>query len=73
MLQVNALDSLGQTALHRCSREGNVQACRLLLSAGADPGIVSGQGYTASQLASDAVQQLLHGEFRVLCPFAPVQ
>ena len=42
--KVNALDSAGQTALHRAARDGNVQACRMLLSAGADPSIVSLQG-----------------------------
>lgn len=60
--KVNALDSLGQTALHRCSRAGNVQACRLLLSYGVDPTIVSVQGYTASQVASEAAQTTLHVE-----------
>jgi len=39
--KVNALDEKGQTALHRCAREGNVQACRILLSYGADTTIVS--------------------------------
>ena len=57
--KVNALDSAGQTCLHRCGREGNVQACRILLSFGADPNIVSLQGYTAAQLATDSVAKLL--------------
>ena len=39
--KVNALDDKGQSALHRCAREGNVQACRILLSYGADTTIVS--------------------------------
>ncbi len=39
--KVNALDASGETALHRCAREGNVQACRVLLSFGADSSIVS--------------------------------
>ena len=38
---------IGQTALHRAARDGNVQACRMLLSAGADSSIVSLQGATA--------------------------
>lgn len=46
--KVNALDSAGQTALHRAARDGNVQACRILLSYGADPHIVSLQGFTAA-------------------------
>ena len=37
--KVNALDSAGQTPLHRGARDGNVQACRILLAAGADPTI----------------------------------
>lgn len=49
-------------ALHRCGREGDVQACRVLLQYGIDPTIISLQGYTASQVSSDAVQRLLHGE-----------
>ena len=57
--KVNALDSAGQTCLHRCARDGNVQACRILLSFGADPNIVSLQGYTAAQLATDSVAKLL--------------
>eukprot|EP00094_Tigriopus_californicus_P011802 TCALIF_11400-PA protein Name:"Similar to Tnks Tankyrase-1 (Mus musculus)" AED:0.04 eAED:0.04 QI:0/0.85/0.75/0.87/0.71/0.5/8/1134/1190 len=57
--KVNALDSHGQTSLHRCAREGNIQACRILLSFGADPAIVSLQGYTAAQLATDPTRTLL--------------
>uniref|UniRef100_A0A0L8GB40 Poly [ADP-ribose] polymerase n=2 Tax=Octopus bimaculoides TaxID=37653 RepID=A0A0L8GB40_OCTBM len=57
--QVNALDSLGQTALHRVAKQGNVQACRLLLSHGVDPTTMSLQGYTAAQLASENVKKIL--------------
>ncbi|CAL4164207.1 unnamed protein product [Meganyctiphanes norvegica] len=57
--KVNALDGLGQTALHRCGREGDVQGCRLLLQYGIDPGIITLQGYTAAQLATESVQRLL--------------
>ena len=60
--KVNALDSLGQTCLHRAGREGNVQACRILLTFGVDPSIVSLQGYTAAQLATDSVAKLLAEE-----------
>ena len=61
--KVNALDNAGQTALHRCARADNVQACRILLNFGADPSIVSLQGYTAAQLAaSDGVAKLLAEE-----------
>ena len=49
--KVNSLDGLGQTALHRCAREDNVQACRLLLSYSIDTTIVSLQGYTAGKYA----------------------
>lgn len=56
---INALDGLGQTALHRCSRDDNDQACRLLLSYNIDPTIISHQGYTAAQLASENVLKIL--------------
>ena len=61
VFQVNALDGLGQTALHRVAAQGNMQACRLLLQYGVDPSIVSLQGFTASQLAPDSMQKLLRG------------
>lgn len=57
--KVNALDGLGQTALHRCAREDNVQACRILLSYSVDLSIVSLQGYTAAQVASENVLKIL--------------
>lgn len=57
--QVNALDSLGQTALHRVAQQGNVQACRLLLSHGVDSTTMSLQGYTAAQLATENVKKVL--------------
>uniref|UniRef100_A0A182UH31 Poly [ADP-ribose] polymerase n=1 Tax=Anopheles melas TaxID=34690 RepID=A0A182UH31_9DIPT len=57
--KVDALDGLGQTALHRCAREDNIQACRLLLSYGIDISIVSLQGYTAAQLATENVLKIL--------------
>ena len=60
--KVNALDSAGQTALHRAARDGNVQACRMLLAAGADATIVSLQGATAAQLSTESVSKLLSEE-----------
>nr|XP_006117516.1 tankyrase-2 isoform X4 [Pelodiscus sinensis] len=57
--KVNALDSLGQTSLHRAAYCGHLQTCRLLLSSGCDPSIVSLQGFTASQMGNESVQQLL--------------
>ncbi|XP_053163606.1 poly [ADP-ribose] polymerase tankyrase-2 isoform X4 [Hemicordylus capensis] len=57
--KVNALDSLGQTSLHRAAHCGHLQTCRLLLSSGCDPTIVSLQGFTASQMGNESVQQLL--------------
>ncbi len=60
--KVNALDSAGQTALHRAARDGNVQACRILLSYGSDPHIISLQGFTAGQLATESVSKLLSEE-----------
>lgn len=56
----NSLDGLGQTVLHRCARDNNEQACRLLLSYNTiDTSIVSLQGYTAAQLASESVLKIL--------------
>ncbi|XP_078310376.1 poly [ADP-ribose] polymerase tankyrase-1-like [Crassostrea virginica] len=57
--KVNALDGLGQTALHRVAQQGNMQACRLLMSYGVDSSIVSLQGYTAAQLATENIQKML--------------
>uniref|UniRef100_T1ISP3 Uncharacterized protein n=1 Tax=Strigamia maritima TaxID=126957 RepID=T1ISP3_STRMM len=56
--KVNALDGLGQSILHKCALEGDIQACRILLSYGVDPSIVSLQGYTAAQVATESVQKL---------------
>ena len=56
------MDGLGQTALHRVAQQGNMQACRLLIQYGVDPSIVSLQGYTAAQLATDNVQKMLRGK-----------
>ena len=64
-LQVNSLDGLGQTALHRVAQHGNMQACRLLLQYGVDPSIVSLQGYTSQQLATDSVQKMLRGNMNI--------
>lgn len=64
--QMNALDSLGQTALHRAALAGHLQTCRLLLSYGSDPSIISLQGFTAAQMGNEAVQQILSGESRGL-------
>ncbi|XP_049821633.1 poly [ADP-ribose] polymerase tankyrase isoform X3 [Aethina tumida] len=57
--KVNALDGLGQTALHRCARDDNTQAARILLSYNVDVSIVSLQGYTAAQVASENVAKML--------------
>lgn len=57
--KVNAIDSLGQTCLHRSARDDNVQACRLLMSYNVDTTIVSLQGFTAAQLATESVLKIL--------------
>uniref|UniRef100_A0A3Q1FK36 Poly [ADP-ribose] polymerase n=1 Tax=Acanthochromis polyacanthus TaxID=80966 RepID=A0A3Q1FK36_9TELE len=59
-VQVNALDTLGQTALHRAALAGHLQTCRLLLGYGADASLVSLQGFTAAQMGNEAVQQILN-------------
>ncbi|TRY99402.1 hypothetical protein DNTS_002014 [Danionella cerebrum] len=58
--KINAVDTLGQTALHRAALAGHLQTCRLLLSYGADPAVVSLQGFTAAQMGNEAVQQILN-------------
>lgn len=55
------------SALHRAGRDGDVQACRVLLQYGVDPSIISLQGYTATQLATEPVQRLLHGKTFLVC------
>ena len=47
------------------AQQGNMQACRLLMSYAIDPSIVSHQGYTAAQLATDNIQKLLQGKSAV--------
>ena len=49
------------SALHRCAREDNLQACRILLSYNIDSSIVSLQGYTAAQVATENVLKILQG------------
>ena len=45
------------------AQQGNMQACRLLMSYGIDTSIVSLQGYTAAQLATENIQKLLRGMY----------
>lgn len=66
-LQVNALDTLGQTALHRAALAGHLQTCRQLLGYGADASLVSLQGFTAAQMGNEAVQQILNGTSTSVC------
>lgn len=60
--KVNTLENLGQTALHRCARAGQMQGCRLLLQYGIEPSIVSLQGYTAAQVATEPIAKMLREE-----------
>uniref|UniRef100_H2ZNG0 Poly [ADP-ribose] polymerase n=1 Tax=Ciona savignyi TaxID=51511 RepID=H2ZNG0_CIOSA len=57
--KVNMLDCLGQTALHRAAQLGLSQVCIVLLNHGIDPTIISLQGFTAAQMATESIQQLL--------------
>uniref|UniRef100_A0A8C9WJA1 Poly [ADP-ribose] polymerase n=1 Tax=Scleropages formosus TaxID=113540 RepID=A0A8C9WJA1_SCLFO len=57
--KVNALDNLGQTALHRAAHCGHLQTCRLLLSSGCDPLIMSLQGFSPSQMGNQSVREVL--------------
>lgn len=60
--KVNALDGLGQTALHRVAQQGNIQACRLLIQYGIDISIRSLQGYPAAELATENIQKMLRDD-----------
>ncbi|XP_016145488.1 tankyrase-2-like [Sinocyclocheilus grahami] len=57
--KVDAVDNLGQTALHCAAHCGHLQTCRMLLSAGGDPLITSLQGSSPSQLANESIQEIL--------------
>ncbi|XP_051523542.1 poly [ADP-ribose] polymerase tankyrase-2 isoform X1 [Myxocyprinus asiaticus] len=57
--KVNAVDNLGQTALHHAALCGHLQTCRLLLSAGCDPLLTSLQSFSPSQLANESIQEIL--------------
>ncbi|XDV45025.1 hypothetical protein PO909_013203 [Leuciscus waleckii] len=57
--KVNAVDNLGQTALHHAAHCGHLQTCHMLLSAGCDPLITSLQGFSPSQIASQSIQEIL--------------
>ena len=59
--QVNAVDALGETALHRAAAAGQISACRVLITHGADVSLRSFQGHTAAEVASEPVQKILHG------------
>ncbi|XP_070782929.1 poly [ADP-ribose] polymerase tankyrase-2-like [Enoplosus armatus] len=59
--KVNAVDHLGQTALHRAAHCRHLQTCRLLLSTGCDPLLTSLQGVSPSQLGNESVQEILQG------------
>ncbi|XP_028286164.1 poly [ADP-ribose] polymerase tankyrase-2-like [Parambassis ranga] len=60
--KVNAVDHLGQTALHRAAHCGHLQTCRLLLMAGCDPLLTSLQGFLPSQLGNESIQEILQAE-----------
>ena len=60
--QVNAVDALGESALHRAAAAGQISACRVLLTHGADISLRSFQGHTAAEVASEPVQKILQGK-----------
>lgn len=60
--QVNAVDALGESALHRAAAAGQISACRALLTHSADISLRSFQGHTAAEVASEPVQKILQGK-----------
>lgn len=48
--------------MHRCARDGNIQACKILMSYNVDLSIVSLQGLTAAQLGTENVTKILQGK-----------
>ena len=50
-IEVDALNTVGQTPLHIACMRGNWVVARLLLQAGADPNIADRRGFTPGQLA----------------------
>ncbi|XP_077966089.1 poly [ADP-ribose] polymerase tankyrase-2-like [Styela clava] len=72
-VEMNCLDCLGQTALHRAARLGLVQVCRFLLNNGVDATIVSLQGFTAIQLATERIQPILQEHLESSgCAISPI-
>ena len=51
-LDANARDASGESPLHDAARFGHLAVAKTLLSAGADPSLVSKEGYTPLGLAS---------------------
>lgn len=60
------MDALGETALHRSAAAGQISACRVLLTHGADITLRSFQGHTAAEVASEPVQKILQGKKMML-------
>lgn len=53
-MNMNASDSRGQTALHRCIMRGKAPSVKLLLTRGADPQAFNGEGKTPYELAVES-------------------
>ncbi|XWS39416.1 hypothetical protein CRYUN_Cryun18bG0052600 [Craigia yunnanensis] len=51
---INAMDSRGQMPLHRCILKGKAELAKLLLTRGADPQALNGEGKTPHELAVDS-------------------
>ena len=50
---LNELDNLGNSALHWAVMRGDIEIVKILLEAGADPNVISSDGYTPKWSAVD--------------------
>jgi ankyrin repeat protein len=68
-MQLDAVDSEGNTALHHGAKQNQAEAVKLLLQAGSNPGLQNKAGKKPMDFAKDAdVKALLAGTF-LMCSY----